>query len=135
MATLIKGKVLRIESPLMLIKRIDGLEFWTEHRPEMEAYDFVWIAWDYTRGKPAQILTRTEMEDLQLRSTESSPPPLGEDEGPETKNEIDSEDTNYERLEVDIERSEYDDRSFSIPKREVSEEYEVRSFSDPVNEG
>jgi len=131
MTTLIKGKITAVKSPLMHVKCISGLEFWTEHLPLLDIYDFVWVAWDYTRGKPAQILTRTEMEDLQIRSTESSPPPLGEDEGPETKDELCSDNTNYERLEVDNEQSEYDGRSFSSPEREVEEEHEVRSFSDP----
>jgi hypothetical protein len=141
MAAMLKGKVIRMQRPLMRVKLISGREFWTLQRPNIDVHDFVWVAWDYTEDKPAQILTKTEMEDLSSRSTEFSPLPAVEDEGPETKEEIDSEDTNYERLEEIIKSSGYevseydDDESFSDPKVDVSEEYEVRSFSDPCNEG
>ena len=133
MAGLIKGRAVRIERPLMKIELVSGLEFWAESRQEIEIFDFVWVAWDYTRGKPAQILTKQEMEELTSRSTEASPLPLVEDEGPETKPEIESEEENEEHEEMEGELPEYeDDESFSLPK---DDEYEERSFSDPFNEG
>ena len=132
MSTLRKGKIIAVKSPLIQVMLVGGHKFWTERKTGMDIHDFVWVAWDYTQDKPAQVLTRSEMEEL-TRSTEHgvSPLPAVEDEGPEAKNEYDSEDTNFERMEVDIEQSEYDDESFSDPKVDVSEEYEVRSFSDP----
>jgi len=136
MATLRKGKVVKIKSPLMEIMLVGGHRFWTEKRPEIDIHDFVWAAWDYTTGKPAQILTKQEMLELTARSTEYSPLPMVEDEGPEHKDEIELEDTNFERMEVDTELTEYGDiESFSDPKVDVSEEHEVRSFSDPCHEG
>jgi len=134
MAAPIKGKVVGINRPFMEVKLIGGRSFWTDLHPNTDIHDFVWVLWNYTEDKPAQILTGAEMAELTSRSTEISPLPSVEDEGPETKNEMDSEDTNYERLEDIIEMSEYDDsESFSDPMVDVSEEYEVRSFSDPCN--
>ena len=136
MATLRKGKVIKVESPLMEVLLISGHRFWTNKHPKIDIYDFVWVAWDYTKSKPAQILTKQEMEKLVERSTESSPLPMVEDEGPDTKNEIESENTNFERLEVDTELTDYGDiESFSEPEKDVLEEYEERSFSDPCHEG
>jgi hypothetical protein len=114
---------------LMMIKRIDGLEFWTDTRPDIAILDFVWVAWDHTRGKPTRILTKREMEKLISRSTEFSPLPAVEDEGPEQRPEIESEIEHEEQLEMEGELPEYEgDESFSIP---IEDEYEVRSFSDP----
>jgi hypothetical protein len=129
MAGLIKGKVVRIKRPLMMIKRIDGLEFWTDIHPDIDILDFVWVAWDHTRGKPTRILTKREMEKLISRSTEFSPLPSVEDEGPEQKPEIESEEEYEKHEEMEGELPEYEgDESFSLPK---GDEYEVRSFSDP----
>jgi hypothetical protein len=129
MSGLIKGKITKMRRPLMKIKLIGGREFWTAHRPELDIYDFVWVIWDHTRGKSTQILTWEEKEKLNSRITEVSPLPAVEDEGPETKAEIEAEDDNNESSEMEGELPEYeDDESFSIP---TNEEYEVRSFSDP----
>ena len=130
MVSLIKGRAVRIKRPLMKIELVNGLEFWAENRQEIEIFDFVWVSWDYTRGKPAQILTKQEMEELTSRSTEFSPLPSVEDEGPETKPEIEPEEENEEHEEMEGELPEYEgDESFSLPKDDEYEGYE--SFSDP----
>ena len=133
MVTLIKGRVLKKRLSLMNIKLINGKRFWTGNRQDTDVRDFVWVAWDYTKGEPARILSKNELKNLRTEHKERSfSDPLDEDFG--DFEVISSADEQWiEQMDNDKDAPEHEVRSFSNPEGgsiEVSE-WEVRSFSDP----
>lgn len=127
MATLVKGFVSKKRLNLMQLTMINGKRFWMDNRPDIDIRDFVWVAWDYTRGKPARIFNAGEYDELGKTEYEVfSTPEVEEFINEEVLDESDEE--WLKRLENVIEAPEHEARSFSSPE---DEEWEVRSFSDP----
>lgn len=62
MPTLIKGVVIERRLGLSRIKLKSGRRFWTKAPKGISIRDMVYVAWDYTRDKPSEILTLDQVK-------------------------------------------------------------------------
>ncbi len=62
MPTLIQGVVIKRRLGLSRIKLQSGRRFWAKAPKGIGIRDMVYVAWDFTRDKPSQILTAKQVE-------------------------------------------------------------------------
>lgn len=62
MPTLIQGVVIKRRLGLSRIKLQSGRRFWAKAPKSVGIRDMVYVAWDFTRDRPSQILTVNEVE-------------------------------------------------------------------------
>lgn len=140
MPALIKGVILKKRESMMGIKLVSGKRFWTYDRKDLDIWEFVWVGWDYTKNRPTQILSTSQLLTW-TENPEHEEFSIPDDEGFEGNEAQNLSDKDFfkqmDKLTDDSEETEHVARSFSNPKDEKLEdtEYEVRSFSDPFNEG